>query len=228
MRNNIFLLLILPVFSLLHACATTSPLTPSQTAQQFWVAVLDDNMPTAQRYATQASSEELRDIQMDLSDAAIEFQNVTLQESNAKITTTITFPQVTQKRKIAFSTFIEREANEWKVDFVETKKSIQTATSKRSLGRIFDNLQKYSDEFSGSLDELVRKWGEATPEIRKDLEILGDATKEEVEQAIKHLAPEIKQGIRDFQNSIAEALKRLEPREPEAEDENKPRHPKMI
>ena len=228
MRKKILLILILLTVSLLQACASTTPLTPSQTAQQFWTAVLENNIETAQRYATTSSGEELTDTHLDLSDAAVEFNNVTLRESNAKIATMITFPEVSKKKRIAFNTFIHKESGKWKVDFVETRKSIQKATNQRSLGQIFNNLQKYSDEFSGSLDELVKKWSEATPEIRKDLETLGDSTKEEVEEAIKHLAPDIKQGIRDFRNSIAEALKQLEPKEPEPKPEDKQSKPKMI
>lgn len=216
--SYIKLLLILLVFTLITGCSTT-PLTPSQTAQNFWAAALADDSETASRYVTKDSETELELIQSDINNATVSFGEIRIKSNLASIETSLEYEQSDDANNAIFTTYLQREDKYWRVDLVETNKSLKKSKEKRGLNKLVDDLQKLGKDFSLQMDEMRQNWEEAQPEIKKDLEDLGQSVQKEVEGAIEKYGPEIEQNLQELTDSLNEALEELQKSLPE---ENQP------
>ncbi|WP_455206501.1 hypothetical protein [Kaarinaea lacus] len=199
---------------LLQGCSTV-PLTPSQTAQQFWGAVIADDAETASRFATPASGPEFVSIHKEWRGAAVSFGEVRITSDQASVATVLEITQASVATTTKFTTYLIREHNQWRVDLLETKKSLDMARDKHGLNKLVDDLQRLGKDFSGQLNEAMKNWEEAQPEIKQDLKELGESVQEEVQGAIDKYGPEIQRNLQDLTESLDEALKELEKAVPE-------------
>jgi len=223
--NNIKIGLTILVLMLMSGCSTT-PLTPSQTAQNFWAAVLADDGETAGRYVTQASRSDLESMPNEINEATISFGEIRIKSDQASIETSLKYDKAAESNATTFTTYLQREDKNWRVDLIETKKSLEKSKEKRGLNKLVDDLQKLGRDFSTQMEEMRKNWDDAQPEIKKELEELGESVQEDVEGAIDKYGPEIQQNLQELTDSLDDALKELQkslPREGEPEQEAQPK-----
>jgi len=219
--NNIKLGLNLLVLILTSGCSTT-PLTPSQTAQNFWAAVLVDDDDTASGYVTQASKSDLESMPNDFNEATVSFGEIRIASDQASIETSLEYDKAAKSDATIFTTYLQREDKNWRIDLIETKNSLKKSKEKHGLNKLVDDLQKLGRDFTTQMDEMRKNWEDAQPEIKKDLEQLGESVQEDVEGAIDKYGPEIQQNLQELTDSLDEALKELQkslPQEGEGESE---------
>jgi hypothetical protein len=221
-----FFLIILLLLSI-QACSAI-PLTPSQTVEQFWGAVLASDTETAGRFVTTQSLSELSSMQEELQDATVKFGEVQISSYQASVETTLDVTQNDQATTTKFSTVLQREASQWRVDWLETKKSLDIAREKRGINKLVDDLEKLGRDVTGQLNDAMKNWEEMQPEIKQDLNDLGEQIQQDVEGAIDRYGPEIQRKLQDLNDSLEEALKELEkavpqpPQQPQPEPEQQP------
>jgi hypothetical protein len=221
-----FFLIILLLLSI-QACSAI-PLTPSQTVEQFWGAVLASDTETAGRFVTTQSLSELSSMQEEWQDATVKFGEVQISSDQASVETTLDVTQNDQATTTKFSTVLQREASQWRVDWLETKKSLDIAREKRGINKLVDDLEKLGRDVTGQLNDAMKNWEEMQPEIKQDLNDLGEQIQQDVEGAIDRYGPEIQRKLQDLNDSLEEALKELEkavpqpPQQPQPEPEQQP------
>lgn len=221
-----FFLIILLLLSI-QACSAI-PLTPSQTVEQFWGAVLASDTETAGRFVTTQSLSELSSMQEEWQGATVKFGEVQISSDQASVETTLDVTQNDQATTTKFSTVLQREASQWRVDWLETKKSLDIAREKRGINKLVDDLEKLGRDVTGQLNDAMKNWEEMQPEIKQDLNDLGEQIQQDVEGAIDRYGPEIQRKLQDLNDSLEEALKELEkavpqpPQQPQPEPEQQP------
>ena len=207
--NSVKIGLIFFIFILLQACSTT-PLTPSQTAQNFWAAVLADDDETASRYVTDASLSGLESLSNEVNETTVSFGEIRIKSDQASIETSLQYSQGANTEETLFMTYLQREEKNWRVDLFETTKSLKKSKDKHGLNKLVDDLEKLGQDFTKQMDEMRKNWEDAQPEIKKDLEELGKSVQEDVEGTIDKYGPEIEKNLQQLSDSLEEALKELQ------------------
>lgn len=216
--NIVFVLTLLAV---LPACSVV-PLTPSQTAQQFWGAIITDDAETASRFATPSSGPEFVSMHKEWRGATVTFGEVRIASEQASVETTLEISQVNTLTKTEFTTHLLRVHDNWRVDLLGTKKSLDKARDKRGLDKLVDDLEKLGRDISGQMNNAMKNWEDIQPEIKQDLQELGESIQDDVQGAIDKYGPEIEKKLQDLNESLEEALKELEkaiPQQPQPQAE---------
>jgi uncharacterized protein YPO0396 len=201
------------------------PLTPSQTAQQFWDAVLTDNLETAGRFITRESAPELQAMRMEAQGVTVSVGKVQMAGDHATVETTIEKAQPGRLEKTGFTTYLKREHDTWRVDLLETRRSLVSAREMRGLDKLVDDLQKLGRDITGQLNDARKNWEKMEPEIKQDLKELGESVQKDVEGAIEKYGPEIQQKLEGLSKSLDEALKELEKAVPQEKPRDKEEQP---
>jgi len=221
---------------LIQACSST-PLTPSQTAQHFWSAILAGDMNSANEYATDASKPLLNEKHQNYKNSSVAFGKIAMQSEQAKIETTIqpVDKKTAEKTSIAtnsaaFETILVKQKQQWRVDFVETQKSYEQATQAKGVKRLVNDLNQLGHHFTNQLNDALQRWDEARPQIKKDLDNLGESVQKDLQGAIDKYGPELQHNLQEFTESIDKALKDLNKRLPpkEKDAETPPPHGRLI
>lgn len=222
-RNWNFTMLILFTMSLLTACYEQA-LSPSQTVQHFWSALLNGDLNEAGDYVTTDSIAELPQASEDLKDASVSFGKIQLESNRAIIETTLTQSANTNKNNVSasttFNTVLNKKDKLWKVNYIATKKSLDDAQRKKGLSKLVDDLENLGRDITGQLGGVLENWEKVTPEIKKDLEQLGDSVQKQLQESIDKHGPELQQKLEDFTDSLEDALKELEKSVPDKEEKD--------
>lgn len=197
----------------LQGCSST-PLTPSQTAQHFWEAMLLEDADVAAQYATGDSVPVLEKNRGEFKQAAVSFGQVSIQSDRANIETALRFPSEKNSQPFRFNTTLIKDKQNWKVDFVTTRGAYEQSKQKRGLSKLVDDLSQFGHKFSGQLNETLKHWDEASPQIKKDLENLGESVQKDLQSAIDKYGPELQDNLQEFTESLDDALKELQKHQP--------------
>lgn len=216
----------------LQACSST-PLTPSQTAQQFWSAMLAGDVNSANQFATDSSKPLLNEKQKTYKNSAVAFGKIAMQSEQANIETTIQPADKETADKTsgpassaAFETILKKQKQQWRVDFIETQKSYEQATQAKGVKRLVNDLNNLGHKFTHQLNDALQRWDEAKPQIKKDLENLGDSVQHDLQGAIDKYGPELQHNLQEFTESIDKALKDLNKQLPPKDQEEQTPPPK--
>lgn len=222
-------LLWIALLVLLQGCGTT-PLTPSQTAQQFWTAVLNEDADQAADYCTRQSAPLLTGFEQ-FHQATISVGQVSIQSNQATVETTLQAMPAQSSSSTAATTFItylEREQGQWRVDYRQTRDSLDKSKEKKGIGKIVDDLNQLGRHFSEKIDQSMKQWQEATPQLKKDLKSLGDSAQRQAEDAIEKYGPEIQQNLQDLSQSLEDALRKLEESVPRKVPDQSPQQEQAV
>jgi len=198
------------------SCSST-PLTPSQTVQHFWTAVISGDVENAKAYSTSDSQPAMKDIKDEFNSSSVTFGKVNIQSNKAKIETTLTSNNKNPEQTVTanFETYLNKEEETWKVDYVSTKKSLEDAQQKKGLSKLADDLQKFGRDISGQMEGVIKHWEEVTPKIKEDLETLGNSVQKQLQESIDKHGPELQKKLQDFTDSLDDAVKDLQKGLPE-------------
>lgn len=204
----------------INAC-THTPLTPSQTVQHFWSALIEGDLNNARKYSTPESASSVEMLQSEFSTASVSFGQVKLESNQALIETTLTRNhQKNEPSTTTFNTVLTKHEDQWKVNYIATSKSLEDSQRKKGLSRLVDDLGKLGRDMSGQLDGVLKNWEEMTPKIKKDLEELGNSVQKELQDSIDKHGPEMQQKLQDFADSLEKAFKGLDESLPDSKKDN--------
>jgi gas vesicle protein len=215
-------MIMLVLLVVLGGCSQT-PLTPSQTVQHFWAAMVSGDLENARHYVLDSSSLLENELQTQLENNVITFGVISIQSNEARIETTIT----NQKNEsTTFNTVLEKQLQLWKVNYSATKKLYEKSREKKGLDKLVDDFHKFGQNFSGQLDDALKNWKEAKPALKKDLEELGSSVQKQLQDSIDKHGPELQKNLQEFTESLDKALEELEkglPKEKEPEESKEPK-----
>jgi len=196
--------MLLVLGGVLTACATPT-LSPSQTAEQFWSAVLAHDVGAAKSFVTVDMPNQIAMIDAQWEGGEVTFGTVQLKQQQAFVETSLRF-QADNITISSFNTHLVKQDNGWLVDYKATQESLQRVKKQYSLNKLINSLQDLGKEFSGHVDEAIKELDRTVPEIKADVESLGSAVADEMKRAINKLTPEIKQNIQHLSETLDEVF----------------------
>ena len=201
------------ILSSVYSCSHT-PLTPSQTVQHFWSAVISGDLENAKQFSTSDSLPAIKELQNEFSSASVTFNKVNIESNKARIETTLTMmsekPGDTVSTSTTFDTFLDRKDNNWKVNYPATKRSFDEARQKKGLSKLAEDLQTFGRDISGQMEGVIKHWEEVTPQIQKDLEELGNSVQKQLQDSIDRHGPELQKKLQEFTESLDDAIRDLQ------------------
>jgi len=224
LSNRVLLLLIL--FLIATGC-THTPLTPTQTVEHFWTAVITGNVESAARYASLDSVDVVKKLNSEYTGSSVTFGKVNLESTTAGVETVLV-PPVSQSESTTpesagstFTTVLKMQDTDWKVDYVATRKSLDDSQHKKGLSKLADDLGKLGRDVSGQLNGVIKNWEKITPEIKKNLEDMGASVQKQLQDSIDKHGPEVQKKLQEFTESLDDALKDLGKKLPKSDSEKK-------
>lgn len=207
-----------------------SPLTPSETVQHFWSAVLSGDVKRVEQLVTRESLSQLPKTNEEFNDASVSFGKMQIKSDRASIETTLTQTTTTDQRTVTvattFNTVLDKQDGLWKVNYLDTNNSLADSKRKKGLSKLVDDLDKLGRDVTGKLGGVLKDWEKVTPKIKKDLEELGNSMQKQLQESIDKHGPEIQDKLQEFTDSLDDVLKDLEKGMPGTEKEKDAEDPK--
>jgi len=188
----------------MYGCARPV-LSPSQSAEQFWMAVLAKDVSAAKNFATVDIPDTMDLIDTNWVGGEVTFGDIQFKAQQALVETSLHF-QTDNTNISSFYTHLVKQDKRWLVDYKETKKSLQQIRKQHSLNKVIKGLQDLSQDFAGHVDDAIKRLDKAVPEIKDDIESIGNSVADELEGAINKLRPEIKKNIQDLSEALDNAF----------------------
>lgn len=214
------ILWVLPLMTAMLPGCSTTPLTPSQTAQHFWAAMLNDNADQATQYATRESEPMIKKHVTEYKDVSVSFGEVTIKRDTASVETTLQRENLSPPSSTRFTTLLQRVREHWRVSYPQTHQSLETAGKNKGLDKLVNDLNKLGERFSGQVRKSIKDLRQATPEMKKHLEEMGKSVQKDVQDAIDKYGPKIQRDLQDLSQSLDDALKELNKPTPEGQPQS--------
>lgn len=194
----------LMLFSILTSC--TSPMTPLQVSEKFWLGIKKKNHTLITEYSVPGSTIEVDDAEQlpDITQAT--FGKIIIDKNNAEIETELTIFLDNKISKISVKTILSKENNEWKVNYEQTMLPFMV---NQQMSELFGGIQELTDGFADEIEESVEEFKKkAIPEIKLKLE--------QAEQQLRQKLPELKNMIDQFLQDLEKSIEDAMPEEKEA------------
>lgn len=177
------LAVLLSLLFLLSGCQAV--LTPEQVTTEFWEAMVEGNLDSARKYATQ-ETQQLVTKQQNMEDATLKTGVVLIDGSNATVSTIITLKKPESNKVLSFETVLLKENDQWKVDYHRTLNNLSNLPfgdifkSLRGIGEtinkeleqqipLFDKqIKSFSEELTRQLDEFRRQLEKPVPPEKQE------------------------------------------------------------
>ena len=174
---------LLSLLLLLSGCQ--SVLTPEQVTTEFWEAMVEGNLDSARKYATQ-ETQLLVTKQQNMEDATLKTGVILIDGSNATVSTIITLKKPESNKVLSFDTVLLKENDQWKVDYHRTLNNLSNLPfgdifkSLRGIGEtinkeleqqipLFDKqIKSFSEELTRQLDEFRRQLEKPVPPQKQE------------------------------------------------------------
>lgn len=229
-QSKLRLLILMVSVNLTLLACNESPLTPSETVQHFWAALLSGEVTRAQQYVTRESLSELQQTNQDFSETTVSFGKINLESNRATIETTLTKATMTDQRTVTvattFQTVLDKQDKLWRVNYIATRKSLDDSKRKKGLSKLVDDLEELGRDVKGQLGGVLENWEKVTPKIKQDLEELGNSMQKQLQDSIDKHGPEVQEKLQEFTESLDDVLKDLEKSVPETEKSSEEEDPK--
>ncbi|MGZ8946565.1 MAG: hypothetical protein ACXW1W_14230 [Methylococcaceae bacterium] len=139
---------LLSLLFLLSGCQAI--LTPEQVTTGFWEAMVEGNLDSARKYATQ-ETQQLVTKQQNMEDATLKTGVVLIDGSNATVSTIITLKKPESNKVLSFDTVLLKENDQWKVDYHRTLNNL----SNLPFGDIFKSLRGIGETINKELEQQI-------------------------------------------------------------------------
>jgi len=154
------------LLGLISGCQT--PKTPEQVTAAFWASLIQADIETAKRYATQ-NSQHLITEKETRENATLDIGKIVIDGDRAAVETTMT----EDGRTVSFNTALLQEDDLWKVDYQQTLINISAIPFNgifKSLEEIGETLNKRLEQQMPLFEKQIESFGE---ELKKQLDEFG-------------------------------------------------------
>jgi hypothetical protein len=125
-------------------------LSPEQVTLAFWEAMVQGNLESARKHATQ-ETQHLVTKQQNLEGASIKTGEVVINGTNATVSTIMTLKMPESNKLLSFNTVLLKENNLWKVDYQKTLNNLSILP----FGELFNSLRAIGDAINKELEQQV-------------------------------------------------------------------------
>ncbi|UOA08301.1 DUF4878 domain-containing protein [Methylobacter sp. S3L5C] len=154
-------------------------LTPEQVTTKFWKAMVEGNLDSARKYATQ-ETQQLVTKQQNMDDATLKTSAILIDGSNATVSTIITLKDPEINKVLSFNTVLLKENDLWRIDYQRTLNNLLNLPfadffkSLQGIGEtINDKLEQqiplFEKQMKSFSEELIRQMDEFRHRLEKSL-----------------------------------------------------------
>lgn len=189
--------------TLTSGCRVDKP--PQEVAQCFWDAMKVQDIENGRKYATISTRTLIDPSHEQFKGAVVTFGKIIIDGDLTTIDTTVRLPEHGTETSLPLQTILKKEDGEWRVDYAETKETIQEDDS---FSEIAKNLQELGGKLSERMDEALGEIKEKFPEYKEKMEKMGEVASKKMDEALQRYVTEIKKGIEKLSGILDEVLKK--------------------
>lgn len=197
-------LVVLCAALLLSACMEAK--TPQEVAQRFWESVIAGDADGAVEHSTLVSARDYDAFSRDWSGFQPAWGKVVIEGEQASIVSEFSKGGGQGYEKRALVTYLVRQNDRWKVDYLRTGESLRGG----SLARLFDQLgelgRSVSEQFRGSAQDIGAEMERLAEQLREQSALLSL----QAEARVKEYSESLRQSMDELAESIERALKERE------------------
>lgn len=196
-------LIILSGFTL-TACASTQ--TPQQVAEGYWQANVTQNSDQLRQYVRESDAEAINPQTDTWQNADVVFGEVIINNNTARVDTTVKLSKNDKPLSIKFATELKKETSGWKVDYQKTADNIKAEQNKDPAAELADSLRALSEKLAREFSDAAKELKKHVPEIKENLNSLGNNAEKELNQAWEEYGPVIQENLQELAEAINKAI----------------------
>jgi prefoldin subunit 5 len=210
MRQLNSMLLIFVLSWLTIACGENS--SPEQTAQQFWQAIINNDLEKADTFYSSDSARNFTALNnTDQSLKSVTIAPATVNANNAEVATTLISNLNGKYQEYQFSTHLVKENAQWKVNDTNTVNALVSKNLEDAVAQLTNDFSSLGNALNESiatgLNEFLAEFSKAVPNIKQDLEKLTD--KDQAKQLGQSLGNLFSQGLTEAMKELNSSMEQL-------------------
>ncbi len=182
------------------------PESPQDVAQEFWEAVITQNVDDAIEYSTLVDVESYDSFNKKWDGYQPVMGKIVIDGNQAEVETKLSRITDTDKSHKKLSTYLVKQGGKWKVDYVRTAESINGG----ALGHFLGQLDKLGKKLSDTLKDSSDKFSVEMQRLENELKIFAQSANDEANKIVEQHGAELKKSIEELAESIERALKEHE------------------
>jgi len=200
-RQRFISLFLTALFLFLSGCF--EPESPQDVAQEFWKAVITHNEENVVEYSTLVDMQNYTAFNKKWQGYQAVMGKIIIDGNRAKVETELSQLNDTGKNHHNISTYLVKQNEQWKVDYVRTAESMKADTFDNFFGQLDELGKKLSDTLKDSSD----KFRIEMQRLENELKTFAQSTGDEANEIVKQYSIELKKSIKKLADSIDRALK---------------------
>ena len=201
--NQRFISLLLTTL-LLSGCF--GPEAPQDVAREFWKAVITHEVDDVIEYSTLVDTKSYDSFNKKWEGYQAVMGKIVIDGNQAEVETKLSRINDTGENHQKLSTYLVKQNDQWKVDYVRTAKSLNDDVFGNFLGQL-DQLGK---KLSDSLIASSEKFSIEMQRLENELKIFAQSTSDEANKILEQHGAELKNSIEELAESIDRALREHE------------------
>jgi gas vesicle protein len=177
--------------------------SPQDVTQAFWKAVITQKVDDVIEYSTLVDAKTYTAFNKNWIGYQPVIGKILIDGNKAQIETTLSQINNTDKNHLTIYTYLVKQNEQWKVDFVRTAESFDND----ALGNIMGQLNILGTKLSNVLKESSEKFNIEMQRVENELKRFSNTVNEDANKIINQYSKELKKGIEELSNSIDRALK---------------------
>ena len=200
-----FLGILITLFSL-SACFEQN--TPQEVSEDFWQAVISDDINDIIKYSTLNEAQAYDDFSQNFNKMQASWGKIIIEGNQASIDTILSNPNDTKAVKKEFRTYLVLQNEEWKVNYAQTRENMRGDV----FSNLFDQLNQLGDNNSQQFNNSTDSFNAEMERMHKELNELSDSINQQATESINKYAEILRKKMDELTDSIERALKEQEKR----------------
>lgn len=186
---------------ILSACFR--PESPQHVAQEFWKAVITHNVNDVVEYSTLVDTKNYTAFNKKWQGYQAVTGKIIINGNQARVETELSQYNDTSKNQHNISTYLVKQNEQWKVDYVRTAESMKPD----AFGNFFGQLDKLGKNLSDTFKDSSDKFRIEMQRLENELKIFAQSSGDEAKEIIEQYSIELKKSIKELADSIDKAIK---------------------
>ena len=204
--KNLYLRIVGLLYSVLLLSACFAHKTPQEVADIFWESVISNDVQDVVKYSTLTSASGYDGFSQDWSGYQLSWGRVVIDGDEASIVSELAKLDSSGADNRKFVTYLIRQDEEWKVDYVRTGEDLRGGLFANLFGQLDQLGKNISDQFRTS----SKGFSAEMERMSEEFEGLSHEIGEQASESIKRYGEDLRRSIDELAESARRALKEQE------------------
>ena len=179
------------------------PKSPQDVTQEFWEAVITHNVEDAIEYSTLLDTKSYDAFNKKWDGYQSVVAKIVIEGNQAEVETRLSRINDAGKNHKIINTYLVKQDELWKVDYVRTAESMNVGVFNQFLGQ----LNQLGNQLSETLTDSSDKFNIEMQRLEDELRNLANSVDDEANKIVEQYGTELKKSIEELAESIDKALK---------------------